>query len=69
MESKNLYEIKRTIRFLAESTNNQKSIIDYLKKIENKKSSDKKYDLLLNFLNDFDKILNLIDKVFFYKDS
>jgi hypothetical protein len=64
----NLYEVRKTVRFIAEPLAKQRSIIDDLK-IDTKKNNDEKYLLLTNFLKDFEDILSKAKKVFFYENS
>ncbi len=67
-EFQNLYEVRKTVRFIAKPTKNSKSIIDFLK-IWNKSDNNEKYKLLWEFLNNFNKIIDWSKKLFFYENS
>lgn len=62
----NLYEVRKTVRFLAQWKTQE--IINFLE-IDKKQGNDKKYDLLWSFLLKFESLVSLNNKLFFYENS
>lgn len=68
-ENINLYEVRKTVRFLAQWETQE--IINFLEKDRKgkKQSNEEKYDLLWSFLLKFKNLGSLNNKLFFYENS
>lgn len=62
----NLYEVRKTVRFLAQWKTQE--IINFLE-INKKQVNQEKYDLLWSFLSKFENLVSLNNKLFFYENS